>query len=62
MHSSYSQVEEESKALKSHFKANPARVLQQEPFCPQRSSKPLTGTAKETESSPNNVPSNVIVM
>nr|XP_022335373.1 targeting protein for Xklp2 homolog isoform X2 [Crassostrea virginica] len=35
-------VEEESKSLKSHFKANPARVLQQEPFCPQRSSKPLT--------------------
>ena len=48
MHSSYPQVEEESKSLKSHFKANPARVLQQEPFCPQRSSKPLTGTAKET--------------
>lgn len=39
-------VEEENTHLKEQakFRANPAKVLHQEPFCPAKSSKPLTGT------------------
>jgi hypothetical protein len=42
------QVEEENKHLKAQakFKAHPAKVIHQEPFCPQKSAKPLTGTVK----------------
>lgn len=41
-------VEEENTHLKEQakFRANPAKVLHQEPFCPAKSSKPLTGTLK----------------
>ncbi|XP_061197488.1 targeting protein for Xklp2 homolog isoform X2 [Saccostrea echinata] len=37
-------VEEENKQLKAQakFKAHPAKVVHQEPFCPQKSTKPLT--------------------
>lgn len=41
-------VEEENTHLKEQakFRANPAKVLHQEPFCPAKSTKPLTGTVK----------------
>lgn len=45
-------VEEENTHLKEQakFRANPAKVLHQEPFCPAKSTKPLTGKNTEKNS------------